>query len=168
MQLNRLVRRAHFALNKRKHIRYYPYISMVVLHHFFQVFGIDIARLNEEKVHSPVDASIAESLPVIIYNAIYTKTTYLKYIDILELNIKQLYEEGNEWSLWMIELYDNKMALNKEKLQEVALLSHDSMARDYIQWELKVNVPIAELIEHVEDSMNTNTARNRRKRKRNK
>jgi hypothetical protein len=167
MKLSRLLRKTSFALNKRKHVREYPYVTMIVLHHFFTFFGIDIAKLNEENVKSPKDADIGESIPVFIYNAIYAGDKYLKYIDILEDNIKSLHKANNEWCTWMVDLYYDNVNLNKSELQEVALLSHDDMAKDYIQWELKVQVPMVELIEHIDETINSKTKRNRGKRGKN-
>lgn len=168
MTLIRAYNKARFALNKRKHVKKYPYISMVVLHHFFTVFGIDIIKLDEKSVSPPKDATTGESLPVHIYNAIYNDASYLKYIDILEANIKALYKENNEWCLWMVNLFDMKVRLNKNELQEVALLSHESLAEDYITWQLKVNEVISELVVHIELTLNSNKDKNRNKRKRKK
>lgn len=164
MKLNRLLRKASLALNKRKHVKEYPYVTMIVLHHFFIVFGIDITKLDEQNVKSPKDADVGESIPVFIYNAIYAEAAYLKYIDVIEENIKSLHNANNEWCTWMVDLYYDNINLNKSELQEVALLSHDNMAKDYIQWELKVQVPMVELIEHIEESINSKTKRNRGKR----
>jgi hypothetical protein len=141
---------------------------MIILHHFFSVFGIDVKELNEEIVKSPADASVAEALPVHIYNEIYANTSLTKYLDIIEANIKKLYDDDNEWCVWMVDLYENNNTLNKDELQEVALLSHDSMARDYIQWELKVHVPIADIIDYIERQSNIKTEKNQGKRKRKK
>jgi hypothetical protein len=165
MTLNSLFRKVKFSLNKRKHIKEYPFVSMIVLHHYFTTFGLDIGTLDEKVVSPPKDATVSESLPVHVYNAIHANGDILKYIEILESNIYNLYKTDNEWCLWMIKLFDNKVILNKSELQEVALLSHDSMAQDYIQWELKVHVPIAELIEKIEESISSNVVRNKRKRK---
>jgi hypothetical protein len=151
MQINSIIRKLKFAINRRKHIREYPYVSMIVLHHYFYVFGIEITKLDEKSIVAPEDATISESFPVYVYNAIYSGAQYLDKIANIEANIATLYNENNEWCNWMVNLYDNNVVLKKDELQEVALLSHDGMAKDYIQWELKVHVPIGELIEILEE-----------------
>lgn len=165
MTINKAQRKLRFSLNKRKHIQEYPFVSMVILHHFFIAFGIDVLKIEEERISPPEDATVGEAIPAIIYNAIYENATYLKYINVIEENIKKLYKSNNEWCVWLIGLYDNNVVLNKEELQEVALLSHDSMAKDYLTWELKVNTLVTELIEHVESSGKNKTERNQKKRK---
>lgn len=158
-------RKVSFSLNKRKHIREYPFVSMIILHHFFTVFGIDVLKIDEEKIRPPKDASVGEGLPAIIYNAIYDNAPYLKYINIIEANIKELYKSKNEWCIWLIDLYDNKVVLNKAELQEIALLSSDSMAKDFMSWELKVNMLVSELAEHIESVEKSKTERNQKKRR---
>jgi hypothetical protein len=165
MNINKAQRKVRFALNKRKHIKEYPFVSMVILHHFFIVFGIDILKIEEKNICSPKDATLGEALPAIIYNAIYENATYLKYVTTIEENIKKLYKSKNEWCVWLIDLYDNNVVLNKGELQEIALLSHESMVKDFITWELKVNMLVDELADHIESSDKSKTERNQKKRR---